>query len=90
MANTALIGAPTDYDTFMADVEAAHRSAGHLEKKVYGAPGLLVEALSEVKAEAAQLDGNTKAGAWKYVMEKYTTAKQAMNALRSLNLLVGD
>lgn len=90
MANTALIGAPTDYTTFMLDVEAAHRSAGHLEKKVYGAPGLLVEALTEVKAEAAQLDGNTKAGDWKYVMEKYTTAKQAMNALRSLNLLVGD
>ena len=90
MANTALIGAPTDYATFMADVEAAQRSAGHLEKKVYGAPGLLVEARAEVKAEAAQLEGNTSAGAWKYVMEKYVTAKQAMNALRSLNLLVCD
>lgn len=75
MANTALIGAPTDYTTFMLDVDAALRSAGHLEKKVYGAPGLLVEALTEVKAEAAQLEGNAKAGDWKYVMEKYTTAK---------------
>lgn len=46
MANTALIGAPTDYTTFMLDVDAALRSAGHLEKKVYGAPGLLVEALT--------------------------------------------
>jgi hypothetical protein len=90
MANTALIGAPTDYTTFMLDVDVALRSAGHLEKKVYGAPGLLVEALTEVKAEVAQLEGNTEAGDWKYVMEKYVTAKQAMNALRSLNLLVGD
>ena len=90
MANTALIGAPTDYTTFMLDVDAALRSAGHLEKKVYGAPGLLVEALTEVKAEAAQLDGNTKAGDWKYVMEKYVTAKRAMGALYTLNLLVGD
>lgn len=90
MANTALIGAPTDYITFMLDVEAALRSAGHLEKKVYGAPGLLVEALTDVKAEAAQLEGNTKVGDWKYVMEKYVTAKRAMGALRSLNFLVGD
>lgn len=90
MANAALIDAPTDYTTFMLDVDAALRSAGHLEKKVYGAPGLLVEALTEVKAEAAQLECNTEAVAWKYVMEKYVTAKQAMGALRSLNLLVGD
>lgn len=90
MANTALIGAPTDYTTFMLDVEAALRSAGHLEKKVYGAPGLLVEALAEVKAEAARLEGNTKADDWKYVMEKYVTAKRAMGALYTLNLLVGD
>lgn len=90
MANTALIGAPTDYDTFMADVEAAHRSAGHLEKKVYGAPGLLVEALAEVKAEAVQLKGSAEVGDWKYVMEKYVAAKQAMGALYTLNLLVGD
>lgn len=90
MANTALIGAPADYITFMLDVEAALRSAGHLEKKVYGAPGLLVEALTDVKAEAAQLEGNTKVGDWKYVMEKYVTAKRAMGALRSLNFLVGD
>lgn len=90
MANTALIGAPTDYATFMADVEAAQRSAGHLEKKVYGAPGLLVEARTEVKAEAAQLEGNTSAGAWKDVMEKYVTAKRAMGALYTLNLLMGD
>jgi len=90
MANTALIGAPTDYVTFMLDVEAAQRNTGHLEKKVYGAPGLLVEALTEVKAEAAQLEGNTKAGDWKYVMEKYVTAKRAMGAFYTLNLLVGD
>ena len=90
MANTALIGAPTDYTTFMLVVDAALRSAGHLEKKVYGAPGLIVEALTEVKAEAARLEGNTKADDWKCVMEKYVTAKQAMNALRSLDLLVGD
>lgn len=90
MANTALIGAPTDYTTFMLDVEAAQRTAGHLEKKVYGAPGLLVEALTEVKTEAAQLEGNTKSDDWKYVMEKYVTAKRAMGALYTLNLLVGD
>lgn len=90
MVNTALIGAPSDYTTFMLDVDAAHRSAGHLEKKVYGAPGLLVEALTEVKAEAAQLEGNTSTDAWKNVMEKYVTAKRAMGALYTLNLLVGD
>ena len=90
MANTVLIGAPTDYTTFMLDVDAALRSAGHLEKKVYGAPGLLVEALTEVKAEVARLEGNSKADDWKCVMEKYVTTKRAMGALRSLNLLVGD
>lgn len=90
MANTALIGAPTDYTTFMLDVDAALRSAGHLEKKVYGAPGLLVEALTEVKAEATQLEGDTSTDAWKNVMEKCVTAKRAMGALYTLNLLVGD
>lgn len=60
------------------------------ETSFYGKLGLTTQAMHEVIDEAGSLDNKGGDKAWSVVREKYSTAVQAMGALRTLNLMVGD
>ena len=79
-------GAPEDKASFMAQMAEHLRMA----KSIYGKPGLITQVMNEAIDEAGSLDNKGGNKAWNVVREKYATAVQAMGALRSLNLMVGD
>lgn len=60
------------------------------ETSFYGKPGLITQVMNEAIDEADNLNNKGGDKAWSVVREKYATTVQAMGALRSLNLMVGD
>lgn len=83
-------GAPEDKASFMAQMAEHLRMAKLYETSIYGNPGLITQVMNEAIDEAGSIDGKGGDKAWSVVREKYSTAVQAMSALRSLNLMVGD
>ena len=83
-------GAPEDKASFMAQMAEHLRMAKLYETSFYGKLGLITQVMHEVIDEASNLDDKGGNKAWNVVREKYATAVQAMGALRSLNLMVGD
>lgn len=82
--------APEDKASFMAQMTEHLRMAKLYETSFYGKLGLITQVMHEVIDEAGSLDNKGGDKAWSVVREKYSTAVQAMGALRSLNLMVGD
>lgn len=83
-------GAPEDKAHFMSQMVEHLRMAKLYETSFYGKPGLITQVINEAIDEAGALDSKGGDKAWSVVLEKYTTAVQAMGALRTLNLMVGD
>lgn len=83
-------GAPADKASFIAQMAEHLRMAKLYETSFYGKPGLITQVMNEAIDEAGSLDNTGGDKAWSVVREKYATAIQAMGALRSLNLMVGD
>ena len=83
-------GAPEDKASFMAQMAEHLRMAKLYETSIYGKPGLITQVMNEAIDEAGSLDNKGGNKAWNVDREKYATAVQAMGALRSLNLMVGD
>ena len=83
-------GAPEDKAHFMSQMAEHLRMAKLYETSFYGKPGLITQVINEAIDEAGALDSKGGDKAWSVVLEKYTTAVQAMGALRTLNLMVGD
>lgn len=75
---------------FITQAEEYLRMAKLYETSFYGKPGLITQVMNEAIDEAGSLDNKGGDKAWSVVREKYSTAVQAMGALRSLNLMVGD
>lgn len=83
-------GAPEDKASFMAQMTEHLRMAKLYETSFYGKLGLITQVMHEVIDEAGSLDNKGGDKAWSVVREKYSTVVQAMGALRTLNLMVGD